>query len=177
MRNTHLLAAFLYIFLVPCYSSQGGEGGHGIVNLRGSIVDTPCAIDTTSRDQSIDMGATPVAVIARDGRSNTRPFSIRLVNCHLDKTPLAQSSWRYFQVTFDGHSRKGVFLLSGGAKGIGLEIADAAGNIARPGIPMMPGALSEGEQRLDYTMRLVSNEEPLRAGGFNSTLRFKMDYY
>ncbi|MEX3098855.1 fimbrial protein [Serratia ureilytica] len=144
--------------------------------MRGSIIETPCAIDTQSCDQTVDMTSTPTGMIARDGKGAGRTFSIRLVNCHLAHLEAGIMDWRYFRATFDGLNDNGLFSLNGNARGVALELTDSHGNIARPGEPLLPGELKNGNLRLDYTLRLVGNNQILRAGDFHTTLSFRLDY-
>lgn len=155
------------------HSSQGW----GRVNMQGAIIDTACAIAAGSRDQAIDMDTVPVADIIRDGRGVSRAFSIELINCVLSRTENNLINWRYFQVTFDGNADEELFGVDGEAKGVGLQIVDTKGNIARPGRPLPNGDISIGSMHLNYEMRLVSNKRPLRAGAYSSSVRFKIDYY
>ncbi|WP_426785551.1 fimbrial protein [Rahnella variigena] len=151
--------------------------GWGKVYMLGSIIETACAIDISSRDQTIDMGLMPVSVIAREGQSITRPFTIQLVNCTLAKNSKSQPEWQHFQVTFDGKPDAGLFSVHGEAQGIALQIADSQGNIALPGIALPKGEVQSGDMPLKYSLRLVSNNKLLRAGEYFSTVKFKMDYY
>ncbi|QGH61593.1 fimbrial protein [Serratia proteamaculans] len=152
--------------------------GNGSVNMQGSIIDTPCAIDVPSRDQTIDMLSLPLGQIIRDGHGPTRPFSIHLVNCALTPMLPNRPDWSYFRVTFDGPTtHDDLFNLNGEARGVGLQIADSAGAIAIPGKQMPANDLQIGSMRLDYTLRLVGNHQTLRAGTYQTTLRFKLDYF
>ncbi|EMJ5851806.1 type 1 fimbrial protein [Klebsiella aerogenes] len=181
MRTRHwlsVLSGACVFFCVIAYAKVPGAQGNGLITLNGSITETPCAIDTQSRDQSIDMGATPVSVMARDGQGEARPFHIRLVNCRLARLDPSQEDWRYFQATFEGPVDRGFFGLSGDAGGVALMLTDSSGRITHPGEPLLPGELSSvSEQTLDYTLRLVGNQQRLRAGDFRTTLRFRMNYY
>jgi type 1 fimbria pilin len=170
----------LFLLLSLCSVSQASAKdpqGWGRVNMVGAIMETACAIDTNSRDQAINMGVVPISQIARDGQGLTRPFSIRLVNCILTRNDKTLPGWRHFQITFDGHADAGLFSVSGAAKGVALQIADVQGNIATPGAPLPFGELRPSEMQLNYSLRLVSNRQVLRAGEYNSTVKFKMDYY
>ncbi len=151
--------------------------GWGRVNMQGSIIETACAIDTQSRDQTIDMDTAPVSQIARDGQGVSRPFSIRLVNCVLGRIDPRLPDWQRFQVTFDGRADTGGFGVEGEANGVALQITDAGGNIANPGQALPAGEIIPGDKTLNYSMRLVGNNQVLKAGEYYSTLRFKMDYY
>lgn len=183
MRNQYGFSVFLLlvaIFCEPSAQARPRDQGHGQVHVRGSVIETPCAIDTPSRDQTVDMGATPTTVITRDGQGAARPFSIRLVNCHLARLSSALPDWRYFRATFDGPDDSGLFGLDGDARGVALQVTDNQGRVARPGEPLQPGVFglsADGVQQLDYSLRLVSNGELPRAGDFRTALRFRIDYY
>ncbi|CAI0883176.1 PAP fimbrial minor pilin protein precursor [Serratia entomophila] len=151
--------------------------GWGRVNMQGAIIDTACAISAGSREQVIDIGITPAADIMRDGSGGGRHFSIELINCVLSRAESKLPDWSGFQVTFDGDADGELFEVHGGAKGVGLQIVDAEGNIARPGNPLLIREILPGRMLLNYQMRLVANKQPLRAGGYYSAVRFKMDYY
>ncbi|WP_414891526.1 fimbrial protein [Pseudomonas serboccidentalis] len=158
----------------------GGEAlaqGVGRVDMRGSIVETACAIDTLSRDQTIDMATMPLSQIIRDGSGVGRPFSVRLVNCVLPRLGSGLAVWRQFQATFDGRADSGFFGVDGNARGVALMIADSYGSIAVPGAPLPLAELVSGDKVLNYSMRLVGNNQALRSGDYYSTIRFKIDYY
>ncbi|MEW6999924.1 hypothetical protein M5585_01005 [Serratia ureilytica] len=58
-----------------------------------------------------------------------------------------------------------------------LRITDANGNIARPGRPLPPMEIIPGNYQLNFTLMLIENNRPLKAGSYFSSVRFKMDYY
>lgn len=151
--------------------------GWGRVNMQGAIIDTACAIAAGSRDQTIDMDVVPVSDIMRDGQGKTRPFDIELINCTLQRADKKLPDWKQFQVTFDGDVEGDLFGVHGDAQGVGLRIADKQGNIARPGNPLPLEDISPGPMLLNYSMTLVSNKQPLKAGNYFSAVRFKLDYY
>ncbi|MBH2604613.1 type 1 fimbrial protein [Serratia marcescens] len=151
--------------------------GHGEVTVNGRIIASACAIDTQSRDQTITMKTLPVGQIIRDGQGELQKFTIKLVNCVLEKTNPNQDDWRYFEVTFDGKADGKRFGIDGGAKGIALQISDALGNIAMPGVPLVKRDIQPGVMALNYGLRVVGNYQDLRAGDYFSTVKFKMDYY
>lgn len=151
--------------------------GWGRVNMEGAIIETPCAIDTDSRDQTIDMSVLPLSQIVRDGQGGVRDFRIRLVNCVLGRIDPSLPDWQRFQVTFDGRAEPGGFGVSGEARGVALQIADALGHVANPGEALPAVSITPGDKILHYSMRLVSNQQVLRAGEYYSTVRFKLDYY
>lgn len=158
--------------LSPVYASYSSME-YGRVSMQGSIINSPCAIATADSFQTIDMKVTTVGEIIDNGQGLIRPFSVTLVNCIIDEST---SYTAHFSTTFDGPSEDGVFSLSG-VQGVGLQIADSAGNIASPGVALPEGQLKIGTLRLDYTLRLVRTHSPLKAGIYSAVLRFKVDYF
>ncbi|MBK0033133.1 type 1 fimbrial protein [Erwinia sp. S43] len=151
--------------------------GSGHVKMAGSIIDTACAIDINSIDQTLDMGVVPIGRIIRDGYSLKKSITINLVKCILNKNDENLNQWKYFTITFDGMNDEGLFNIEGDAKGIALRIIDSDGNVAKPGAPLPSGELKSGKMSLNYSIQLVSNHKALHAGEYNSIVKYKMDYY
>ena len=149
-----------------------------IVNMYGSIVDTACAIATEDRQQIIEMDSAVAGTLMREGVGAMRHFAIHLKNCTLKPYRPGRPDWSMFRITFDGATdESGLFAVSGDAKGIGIEITDAAGNVAAAGKAMPDSPLQTGNMTLDYILRLKSNHQPLQEGEYWSTIRFRTDYY
>lgn len=151
--------------------------GSGRVKMAGSIIDTACAIDINSIDQTFDMGVVPTGRIIRDGQSVKKSITIKLVKCVLNKNDENLTQWKYFTVTFDGMNDDGLFTVNGDAKGIAIKILDSNGNVAKPGVPLPSEEIEEGEMSLDYSIQIVGNHKVLHAGEYNSIIKYKMDYY
>lgn len=149
----------------------------GSVRMSGSIIETACAIDVGSRDQTINMGSLSISDIRRDGQGPLHPFVIKLVNCALERQNRDKPNWQYFRVTFDGPHQLGLFSVNGQAKGVGLQIQrNDDGVIIVPGQPLSAQNLMAGSHDLAYELRLVANHAPLVSGQYYSQLRFKLDY-
>lgn len=173
-----ILHSAMLVNLLLCSSlAQSANQGRGEVTLNGRIIASACAIDTESGDQTITMATLPVSQIIRDGQGELHEFTIKLVNCTLEKFNPALDDWRYFSVTFDGREDAGLFGVDGNAKGIALQISDARGNVAAPGIPMEKNEIQPGTMAFNYGLRLIGNSQVMKAGSYYSTVRFKMDYY
>ena len=147
----------------------------GRIGMNGSIVDSACAIDTGSYEQTVDMGMLPVGTIRQQGYGPVRPFSIALIGCTL--TPYAGEAWQSFTVTFDGPADGEWFSVSGEARGVALSLQDGQGQPIYPGQSTPKQAIVPGNSVLHYGLRLVSDERPLRPGEYQSALRFKLEYY
>ncbi|UAN44189.1 type 1 fimbrial protein [Serratia sp. JSRIV001] len=158
-------------------SANAAQEGSGRVNMEGAIIDAACAIDVGSRDQSIDMGVHPVSQVSRDGRLPPQPFSIKLVDCRLERGEPNKPAWQKFQVTFSGNATGERFNMQGDARGINMRILDSQGSVMMPGIASLPADIIPGSMTLNYTLDMVGNGEVMRSGAYRSTIRFKMDYY
>lgn len=162
--------------IIHAESSQTASADKGTISMQGAIINTPCAIATQYRDQTIEMGEETIGRIFHDGHGRLRNFSVNLVNCYgpgeVDTHPGGQT----FRTTFDGPSSDGLFKVSG-AEGVGLQIKDSVGNIAVPGFPLPLSEITTGNQRLDFTLQLVRNRQSLRSGEYFSALRFKIEYF
>ncbi|WP_437749979.1 fimbrial protein (plasmid) [Enterobacter mori] len=177
-KTSQIVKAFL--FLVSGYAPllMADSQGEGVVFIKGEVLYTPCAIDLDSRDQTIDMGDTPVSEIATKGYGPTRKFTIRLINCLMLPPPgQTQYDSEYYQITFDPISGSERFAIRGDAEGIELAIRDTQGYIAQPGIALPAREVLAGTMDLNYSLQVISNGEPLKSGAYQSLIRFRMDYY
>ncbi|SNY79823.1 Pilin (type 1 fimbria component protein) [Enterobacter sp. CC120223-11] len=170
-------AGLVFSFMLASGAFSATQQGQGRVSMQGAIIDTACAISVDSREQVIDMGRVPIADIIRDGQGIRRDFSIKLVNCVLERPYSNKPDWKQFQVTFDGDAEGDLFGVRGDASGVALRILDKVGNVAMPGKALPLENIIPGDLQLDYTLRLVANNHALRSGDYFSTIRFKLDYF
>jgi type 1 fimbria pilin len=169
-----------FFVLIVCFSgaAYAVDAGHGVAEMTGSIVDTPCSIDSGDQNQTIQLDTIPIEQINRDGMGPSKSFSIRLINCILKSEHKDGLEWGRYAITFDGpRAQNNLFKISGVATGVALEIKDINGNKAIPGQEMPMGTLVLGGTVLNYTIRLMPVPESLNPGAFWSHLRFKMEYY
>jgi type 1 fimbria pilin len=173
------LVVISFMFIIYSSFSVAGSTLHGwgVVNMQGAIIDTACAIDIDSRDQTIDMEVIPIADIIRDGQGRGKSFSIDLVNCDLQKQKHGATEWKHFQITFDGDAEGDLFGVQGEASGVALRIIDDIGNTATPGKPLPLKDIIPSDMQLNYTLKLVANNHVLKSGDYFSVIRFKLDYF
>ncbi|WP_118987700.1 fimbrial protein [Photorhabdus sp. CRCIA-P01] len=168
-----VLASLILSFMAMAISQE-----HGRVNMQGSIIDTPCTIALGNQDQTIDISSILVGQIIRGGHEPIRLLSIQLINCLLTPVLLNRLSRSHFRVTFDGTAaRNDLFSMNGEASGVGLQISDSTGAVVVPGKPMPVEDLQISSMRLDYTLRLVTAHQVLRAEALHTMIRFKLDYF
>lgn len=176
MRVISISAVLMLTYSAGLPSAQADASPlWGRIGMSGSIVDSACAIDTGSYEQTVDMGMLPVGTLRQQGRGPVRPFSIALIGCTL--TPYVGEGWQTFSVTFDGPADGDWFSVSGDARGVALLLQDAQGQPIYPGQSTAKQAIEPGNAVLHYGLRLVSDARPLRPGEYQSALRFKLEYY
>lgn len=170
----------LLFMLMALLSASGNvrasDKGHGTVSMKGSIIDTPCAIQTNDIDQVVYLAVDTTGELIHDGLGSIKPLLIHLTGCVLEPHALHDKKWSGFQVTFDGVADGNLFKVKG-ADGLGIQIADQEGHVATPGVPLPGVPLTTNAQLLEYTMRVVATPHRLRSGGYQSTIRFKVDYF
>lgn len=168
---------FSCIFSTALFSAQAVSSirDWGRVNMQGAIIDAACTIAVSSREQTVDMGVIALSDIVRDGQNYSKPFYIELVNCLLHRVKKNQRA--PFQITFDGDKEGNLFSVHGEASGIDLQIIDRQGNIVLPGKALPFVDITPGNARLNYTMKLVKNNNKLIAGNYFSLIRFRLDYF
>lgn len=155
----------------------GKDAGHGRLNMRGSIIESACTIDMNSLNQTVDLGVITVGELERNGRSSSIPFSINLINCTLKKLNPSASNWRYFEITFDGENHNGLFINKGSSQGVGVALSDEKFKPSLPGIPLSQHLLSEGGISIKYYLSLTHDAGKIKAGDFNTSIKYKIDYF
>ncbi|HEJ9414503.1 TPA: type 1 fimbrial protein [Proteus mirabilis] len=151
--------------------------GHGESSLSGGIVDTPCTINTDSKDQAIDMGVIPINRLIQFGESEPISFNINLINCRWEKNASIQDEWRNFNIAFIAPSKGDYFTVNGNAKGIKLSIYDYFKNKVIPGNVLNLQGINSRDIKLKYTLYLVRDDERLETGVFHTLINFRISYY
>ena len=153
------------------------HGWDGIALFTGEIVSSACGLVMEDKYQEIDLGYMPIRTIQNSFSGSERKFRLRLHDCDFGR---GEENYRvsHIRVSFDGLQGEtpDKFSVVGQARGINLQILDKDGYPARVGKNMPPLLLNRGEGELDYTLRVVRNGQPLKAGDYYTALRFKVDY-
>lgn len=170
----------LLFMLANCWAATGSRSEqsreHGTVNMHGSILITPCAINMPDEFQSIDLGVVTTGEFQHEGRGPGRPFSIHLINCNLETGEPENPTASWFQVTFDGKDDASLFGLQG-ISGAGIEITDMQGHVAHLGEPMPANRIVGRSMTLNYVLWLAADHHALQAGKYRTTIRYKIDYF
>ncbi|EDT6741837.1 type 1 fimbrial protein [Salmonella enterica subsp. enterica] len=163
---------------LPDYWGEENVWWEGRASFHGQVIVPACVLAMEDAWQVVDMGGTPVRDLQNAYAGPEKRFQLRLRDCELAGTGKKVFTGSRIRVTFDGveGDTPDKFSTVGLAQGVNLQIVDGQGYTARAG-KVMPAQLLEGnEQGLDYTLRVVRNGEPLKAGNYSASLRFKVDY-
>lgn len=163
---------------LPDYWGEPLVWWDGRASFKGQIIMPACTLAMEDIYQSVDMGNIPVRNLQGSFAGPVKKFRLRLRNCELAGTSKHVYTASRIRVTFDGLQGETPdrFSVTGEARGVDLQILDNRGYPARAGFPMPPLLLTGNEESLNYTLQVVRNGQPVRAGDYYAVLRFKVDY-
>ena len=84
--------------ILATFGANAADQGQGVVNFKGTVVDSPCGIAAESADQSIDFGQISKSALSSGGTSLQKKLDIKLTKC--DAAALTKG----VQVTFSGNT-------------------------------------------------------------------------
>ncbi|WP_249516518.1 fimbrial protein [Escherichia coli] len=177
----YLLFVLLWGCAYPAFSvslSSPVIRNAGSTSFSGKIVSSACALTMEDAYQEINLGDVPVRDLQNSFAGPEKRFRLRLRDCDLERPEDGITRAGHVRVTFDGLQGEtpDKFSVIGQAEGINLQILDNRGYLVRVG-KVMPALLLNGnEEGLDYTLRVVRNGQPLKAGDYYAAIRFKVDY-
>lgn len=152
--------------------------GFGRVDMTGQIQESACTIHANDVWQEIAFGTIPQNEVSNPTKNISQLFKFRLINCDIKKNN--GDEWLGAEVTFDGDrdlNIENLFSIGGDAKGIAMEITGKNGQLAIPGQALSLLSFSNGENELNYNLKIVPNGMPLINGSWMSAIRFVVAYY
>lgn len=144
------------------------------VEFRGTLVSTPCQVDTVSEEQIVEFWPVVAKHFLSNEQSYPADFSVRLHECDL-------SLGTQVTVTFLGEKnsiKPGLFALTGTAEGLALAITDSTGQPVLPGESQTPVALKGTDNDLTWQARLQSTNgyNSVSEGEFFAVITFQLEY-
>ncbi|MCP1266290.1 fimbrial protein [Aeromonas hydrophila] len=177
MKANKILVAMGVGSMLLCGSAvAAGGAGSGKVTFNGEIINAPCSVAPESVDQVVEMGQVSTKELVNGGESNSKPFSIKLLNCEISDTEDA------VKVTFSGASEQdGLLLIGGGdAAGAGIKMTAPGGAPIVLGTPTAAFNLVNGDNELPFSAVLKGftdqTAKPLQAGAFTAVTNFTLSY-
>lgn len=150
----------------------------GQVHFTGSVVDAACSVDTSSADQTVQMGQVRVAKFGTTSGTLANqkvPFAIELADC--DTTTVKNAA-----ITFAGNGASGSPSVldntagPGSAVGVGIQLYDNAGKALALGTLSPVTTLINGANSLKFSADYISTATAVKAGDVNATATFNVTY-
>ncbi|WOX53024.1 fimbrial protein [Aeromonas sp. CD] len=176
MKANKILVAMGVGSMLLCGSAvAAGGAGSGKVTFNGEIINAPCSVAPESVDQVVEMGQVSTKELVNGGESNSKPFSIKLLNCEISEKEDA------VKVTFSGASEQdGLLVIGGGAAGAGIKMSAPGGAPIVLGTPTAAFNLVNGDNELPFSAVLKGYTDqtanPLKAGAFTAVTNFTLSY-
>lgn len=168
-----VMAGAVAMALISFGANAAVDGG--VINFKGSVVDTPCGIAPESADQSIDFGQISKAQLEASGISVKKNLDIKLVNCDVTSV---EALTKGVSVTFNGTTVAGATTELGttGKTGTAIVINGQDGKDVEFGTQGAATKLS-GDQTLRYTTWVKkATGGTLAEGDFTSVANFSLSY-
>lgn len=166
----------LFLMMLPVVSTASSQG-MGTVTMNGQIQESACSIHTDDVWQEIPFGVISYNDIIKENSAITKPFSVRLINCTLERNN--GDLWQSVNITFGGETetfQNDIFKVHGEAQGLGLRILNQAGDVAHANVPMPNVNLQENNNELRYLLSVVRSGKSLSEGNWYSVIRFMVTY-
>lgn len=180
MKANKILVAMGVGSMLLCGSAvAAGGAGSGKVTFNGEIINAPCSVAPESVDQVVEMGQISTKELAGGGESNSKPFSIKLLNCEI-----SEEAEDAVKVTFSGAKdpvEPTLLVIGGGdAAGAGIKMTAPGGAPIELGTPTAAFGLVNGDNELTFSAVLKGYKDqtanPLKAGAFTAVTNFTLSY-
>lgn len=181
----------LSCLLLALYAAQGHaetQGMSGVLDILGSLVDTPCALDMSSADQAIDLGNVSRSQLLRPGdEASPVAFQLRFIDCQRASGSILNEHtgnlvWSAYQpvvsVTFLAPADEDDprLVKVSGVSGLGLRLTDALGRDVRLGARGEPLFLAHGNDTLNWQVQPTRTAAALSNGAFRAAVDFRLMY-
>ncbi|SEF05092.1 fimbrial protein [Pseudomonas deceptionensis] len=164
------------------------DGMSGVLDVSGSLHNSPCVLDMTSAYQDVDLGSVSGSQLLRPGDQATPvAFQLRFVDCRrasgsIQSERTGNLVWSAYQpvvsVAFvapaDADDPRLVKVQ--GITGMGLLLTDALGRDAGLGSRGEPLFLQHGSDTLTWHVRPVRTSAALSRGAFRAAVDFRLVY-
>ncbi|EOT8120613.1 fimbrial protein [Escherichia coli] len=171
------------IVAMAMFSFGAQANGQGVVNFKGTVIDTPCGIASESADQTIDFGQISKAHLEANGTSVKKDLDIKLVNCALAKPATGGNTpapFKTVKVAFTGTTITGQNTELGTSGSTGTAIVVSGAGDAQVDFTGTAGAasnLQNGDNTLRYSAWVKkATGGTLSEGAFTAIANFNLTY-
>lgn len=149
--------------------------GQGVVNFKGTVINSPCSIAQESADQTINFGQISKNQLEKGGTSVRKDLDIKLMNCDVT------AGKKVVSVAFSGTTIKGANQELGttGNTGTAIALASADGSLVTFDGATQTGetTLKNGDNTLKYSAWVKkATSGVLQEGDFSAVANFNLTY-
>lgn len=190
LHKAKVLGCLLLALMARAHAAdeEDVEGMVGMLNISGSMHETPCSLEMTSLHQTIDLGAISAGQLQRPGDQATSvAFQLRFNDCRRTAGSITSErtgnlTWSAFQpvlsVAFmapaDADDPRLVKVQ--GITGMGLRLTDALGRDVQLGSRGEPLFLPLGGSTQTWNVQPTRTSAPLTSGAFRAVVDFRLNY-
>ncbi|MFL1415488.1 fimbrial protein [Pseudomonas fildesensis] len=190
LHKAKVLGCLLLALMARAHAAdeEDVEGMVGMLNISGSMHETPCSLEMTSLHQTIDLGAISAGQLQRPGDQATSvAFQLRFNDCRRTAGSITSErtgnlTWSAFQpvlsVAFmapaDADDPRLVKVQ--GITGMGLQLTDALGRDVQLGSRGEPLFLPLGGSTQTWNVQPTRTSAPLTSGAFRAVVDFRLNY-
>lgn len=188
--KSHIVKGLGGLLLAAAGSPQAAdvEGMNGMLNISGSLHETPCVLEMNSRHQTIDLGVISASQLQRPGdQASPVAFELRFADCQRTAGSIRSDrtgnlTWSAFQpvlsVAFiapaDADDPRLVQVQ--GITGMGLRLVDAQGRDVQLGSRGEPLFLPLGSNTQTWKVQPTRTPAALSSGAFRAVVDFRLNY-
>lgn len=164
------------------------EGMNGMLNISGSMHETPCVLEMASVHQTVDLGAVSASQLQRPGdQAKAVAFEMRFNDCHRTAGSIRSErtgnlTWSAFQPVLSvmflapADADDSRLVKVQGVTGMGLQLTDALGRDVQLGARGEPLFLPLGSNTQVWTVRPTRTSASLTSGAFRAVVDFRLNY-
>lgn len=186
-NNMKILSGLL-LMLMGRAQAEDIEGMSGMLNVLGTLHESPCTLEMTSLNQTVDLGAVSTSQLQRPGdQAPSVAFQLRFEDCQRTAGSIRSErtgnlTWSAYQpvlsVAFiapaDADDPRLVQVQ--GITGMGLRLTDALGRDVQLGSRGEPLFLAVGGNTQTWNVLPTRTSAPLTSGAFRAVVDFRLNY-
>lgn len=190
-QRVKVLGGLLWVLAAGVHAAEDDEdieGMSGMLNVLGSMHESPCSLDMTSLHQTVELDAVSTSQLQRPGdQATAKAFQLRFTDClrtadRVRNERTGNLTWSAYQpvlsVTFDAPADTDDprLVKVQGITGMGLQLTDALGRNVQLGSRGQPLFLPVGRNTQTWRVRPTRTSAPLTSGAFKAVVQFRLNY-
>ena len=190
-QRVKVLGGLLWVLAAGVHAVEDDEdieGMSGMLNVLGSMHESPCSLDMTSLHQTVELDAVSTSQLQRPGdQATAKAFQLRFTDClrtagRVRNERTGNLTWSAYQpvlsVTFDAPADADDprLVKVQGISGMGLQLTDPLGRDVQLGAKGEPLILPVGRNIQTWNVRPTRTSAPLTSGAFKAVVQFRLNY-